>query len=61
MGLARTYHDAHFASDVLAGAMIGTLVSNSVAGYNRERRAGKVALVPDIAPGMMGLRLAGNF
>lgn len=61
VGLARTYHDAHFASDVLAGAMIGTLVGNSVVGYNRERRAGKVALVPDIAPGMMGLRLAGNF
>lgn len=61
VGLARTYHDAHFASDVLAGAMIGTFVGKSVVDYNRERRAGKVALLPDIAPGMLGLRLAGNF
>ncbi len=61
VGVARTYHDAHFASDVLAGAMIGTFVGKGVVDYNRERRAGKVALLPDIAPGMMGVRLAGNF
>lgn len=61
VGLARTYHDAHFASDVVAGAMIGTLVGKSVVGYNQERRAGHVALLPDIAPGMLGLRLSGNF
>jgi hypothetical protein len=61
VGVARTYHDAHFASDVLAGAMIGTLVGTSVVNYNRERRAGKVALMPDIAPGMVGIRVAGNF
>jgi hypothetical protein len=61
VGIARTYHDAHFASDVLAGAIIGTLVGKSVVSYNRERRAGKVALLPDIAPGIVGLRLAGNF
>ena len=61
VGVARTYHDAHFASDVVAGAMIGTLVGKSVVSYNRERRAGKVALLPDIAPGMVGMRLSGNF
>jgi len=61
VGVARTYHDAHFASDVLAGAMIGTLVGKSVVSYNQERRAGKVALLPDIGPGMMGLRLTGTF
>lgn len=61
VGLARTYHDAHFASDVLAGAMIGTFVGKSVVDYNRERRPGKVALFPDISPGTVGLRLAGNF
>ncbi len=63
VGLARTYHDAHFASDVLAGALIGTFVGKSVVDYNRERRAGKgkVALLPDIAPGKVGVRLAGNF
>jgi hypothetical protein len=61
VGIARTYHDAHFASDVLAGGIIGTLVGKSVVNYNRERRAGNIALMPDITPGMMGLRLAGNF
>lgn len=61
VGIARTYHDAHFASDVVAGAMIGTLVGKSVVSYNQERRAGKVAVLPDITPGMLGLRLAGNF
>ncbi len=61
VGVARTYHDAHFASDVLAGAMIGTFVGKSVVDYNRERRAGKVALLPEFAPGMVGIRVAGNF
>ena len=61
VGIARTYHAAHFASDVLAGAMIGTAVGKSVVGYNAERRSGKVALVPSLAPGMMGVQLVGNF
>jgi membrane-associated phospholipid phosphatase len=62
VGVARTYHDAHFASDVLAGAMIGTVVGNSVVVYNRERRGGnKVALLPQLAPGVMGVQLVGNF
>ena len=61
VGIARTYHDAHFASDVLAGAIIGTLVGKSVVSYNRDRRAGKIAVLPEIAPGMLGLRLSGNF
>jgi membrane-associated phospholipid phosphatase len=61
VGVARTYHDAHFASDVVAGAMIGTLTGKSVVSYNRQRRAGKIALLPDVAPGKIGLRLAGSF
>lgn len=61
VGLARTYHDSHFASDVVAGAMIGTLTGKSVVAHNRERRTGKVVLLPDIAPGQYGLRLAGAF
>ncbi len=61
VGIARTYHDAHFASDVVAGAMIGTLVGKSVVSYNQRLRAGKVALLPDITPEMRGLRLVGIF
>ncbi|MDO8812270.1 MAG: phosphatase PAP2 family protein [Gallionella sp.] len=61
VGLARTYHDAHFASDILAGALIGTLVGQSIVAHNQQRRSGKVALIPDIAPNRLGVRLTGNF
>jgi membrane-associated phospholipid phosphatase len=61
VGLARTYHQAHFASDVVAGALIGSVVGQSVVEYNQQRRAGKVALLPDASSGGIGLRLAGNF
>jgi hypothetical protein len=61
VGLARSYHQAHFASDVVAGALIGSLVGQSVVEYNQQRRAGKIALLPDTSSGGIGLRLAGNF
>ena len=61
VGLARTYHQAHFASDVLAGAMIGTLVGKSVVAHNAILRSNKVVLLPDVSRGLIGLRLAGNF
>ena len=51
VGLARIYHQAHFASDVVAGAMIGTLVGKSVVSYNNDLRSGKVVLLPDVAHG----------
>jgi membrane-associated phospholipid phosphatase len=61
VGAARSYHDAHFASDVLAGALIGTLVGQSVVGHNQSRRSGNVVLLPEAAPGLAGVRLAGRF
>lgn len=61
VGLARTYHDAHFASDMLAGALIGIVVGQSVAAYNQQRRSDKMALIPDITPNRIGVRLAGSF
>ncbi len=61
VGVARSYHDAHFASDVLTGALIGTLVGQSVVAYNQPRRSGKVVLLPEATPGLVGVRLAGNF
>ncbi len=61
VGLARTYHHAHFASDVVAGAMIGTLVGKSVVAHNRTLRSAKLVLLPEIAPGMTGVRLVGSF
>jgi len=61
VGLARSYHQAHFASDVVAGAMIGTLVGKSVVTHNQTLRSGKVALLPYVTPGMVGVRMAGSF
>jgi membrane-associated phospholipid phosphatase len=61
VGVARSYHGAHFASDVLAGAMIGTLVGKSVVAHNSRLRAGKVVLLPLVGPGLIGVRLTRNF
>lgn len=61
VGVARIYHDAHFTSDVVAGALIGTLVGKSVVAHNQSLRSGKVAILPEIAPGFIGVRFTGNF
>jgi len=61
VGLARTYHDAHFASDVLAGAMIGTLVGKSVVAHNADLRANKLTLLPEVSRGLIGIRIVGSF
>lgn len=61
VGLARTYHHAHFASDVVAGAMIGTLVGKSVVAHNAGLRTGKLVLLPDFSQGLIGVRIAGRF
>lgn len=36
---SRMYHDAHFASDVAAAALIGTVVGRAVARYGQARRS----------------------
>ena len=61
VGAARIYHDAHFTSDVLAGAMIGTLVGKTVVAHNKSLRSGKAAVLPEIAPGWIGVRLTRDF
>jgi membrane-associated phospholipid phosphatase len=61
VGLARTWHHAHFASDVLAGAMIGTLVGKSVVAHNASLRSGKLVLLPELGPSLIGIRIAGRF
>ncbi len=60
-GLARTYHHAHFASDVLAGAMIGTAVGKSVVARNADLRSDKLVLLPEVSGGLIGVRIAGSF
>jgi hypothetical protein len=61
VGVARSYHGAHFASDILAGALIGTLVGKSVVAHNQSLRSGKVVLLPEITTGSIGVRLTGKF
>lgn len=39
VGVSRVYHDAHWTSDVIAGAGIGALVGTTVARTNRAARA----------------------
>jgi hypothetical protein len=61
VGIARIYHDAHFASDVLAGALIGNWVGTSVATHNQSRRERNVILLPETTHNLIGLRLTGVF
>lgn len=61
VGVARSYHDAHFASDVLAGALIGTLVGKSVVTHNKQLRSRQVVLLPEIATGLVGVRMVSVF
>jgi membrane-associated phospholipid phosphatase len=61
VGVARSYHGAHFASDVLAGAFIGNWVGQSVVARNQTQRNRNAVLLPETARDLIGLRLTGNF
>lgn len=61
VGVARAYHDAHFASDVLAGALIGNWVGLTVVAHNQKQRCNTVAILPEISHDLTGLRLTGGF
>ena len=53
VGLARIYHDDHWASDVVAGAAIGTFVANTVVSTNQRFR-----VVPVVDRGRVGVVVA---
>jgi membrane-associated phospholipid phosphatase len=61
VGAARSYHDAHFASDILTGALIGTLVGQTVVAHNQTFSNEKISLLPDFNANKVGVRLTGNF
>ena len=61
VGVARIYNDAHFASDVLAGALIGNWVGQSVVSHKQVFRNTNTAVIPEAAQDLIGLRLTGNF
>ncbi len=51
VGVARVYHDAHFVSDVVVGAAIGTLIGRSMVVADG---GGEPAVVPRIGPAGSG-------
>jgi membrane-associated phospholipid phosphatase len=61
VGVARSYHDAHFASDVLAGALIGTLVGISVVEHSQTMRGLKLSVLPAYTEDLLGVRIAGSY
>lgn len=58
---ARMEHDAHWLSDVCAGAFIGIGVAKQVSKLNRERRGVKISFAPLDERGVRGIRVAGAF
>lgn len=57
VALARTYHDAHFLSDVVAAALIGHYVGRAVVAHNQ----GNSRWQPLAAPGLLGVQYTQRF
>ena len=50
VAFARVYHDAHWSSDVAAGALIGTVVGETIVRFNRTLRARGTKISAYVAP-----------
>jgi hypothetical protein len=61
VGVARMYHNAHFASDVTASALIGTFVGKSIVQHNRSLRSDKVAVLPLLGADFTGVQIVTRF
>ncbi len=59
VGYARLNNNAHWASDVLAGAALGTFVGHVVVHFNQQRR--EISLQPVYGPDMKGAQLSFSF
>ncbi|HVT18769.1 MAG TPA: phosphatase PAP2 family protein [Thermoanaerobaculia bacterium] len=60
VGFGRLRHNAHFASDVIVGALIGDSIGRAVVHANRRLRT-RVAVAPLVGPGERGLVLTAAF
>ncbi len=65
VGFSRIYHDAHWSSDVAAGAVIGTVVGRGLVAFNRRLRASHenlhVAFWPILDGDRRGLGVVARF
>ena len=66
VGLSRIERREHYASDVVAGALLGTAVGKIVVSTNRRLRSGapgavRISLLPTLGPGSRGLALSARF
>lgn len=61
VGYARVYHNAHFTSDVLAGAAIGSLVGTALVRFNERLRGSGMSLAPIAVHKGVGFSLAKEF
>lgn len=61
VGIARIQQDAHWASDVAAGALIGGLIGHHVVEFNREWRANHPMFAPTIGTDGRQLLLTWEF
>ncbi len=50
VGFSRIYHNAHWTSDVTAGALIGTVVGRGVVALNKKLRAGEKTVRVGFSP-----------
>jgi hypothetical protein len=61
VGMARMYNDAHWASDVLTSAFLGTLVGRTIVNHNKTLHKSTLSLLPLLTPDLTGVQLVGNF
>ena len=65
VGFSRIYHNAHWTSDVTAGALIGTFVGRGVVALNKKLRSGekpvRVAFSPIVGDRVRGAALVVSF
>jgi membrane-associated phospholipid phosphatase len=59
VGIARIAADRHFTSDVVAGAILGTIVGHGV--VRRLAGGGQLSLTPLVAPGQLGISVRRPF
>jgi membrane-associated phospholipid phosphatase len=61
VGLSRMQLNQHYASDVVAGAILGTVVGRAVAFGHSKSPGHRMSLAPELVPGGLGVTLVARF